>query len=230
MDSNILTPFQQKVFTSLFDHGLGEKDFYLTGGTALAEFYLQHRYSDDLDFHTRKTSSLDEDFKHVLEIFERLGLQIEIQRQFDDILTLSVHSTEEQDEKLKIEFNRDATVMMAQSLIFCGNVIVDSFEDIAVNKVCTILSRGPEEPKDFVDLYFILNETNYSLDYLISQAREKEASFDGEEGILEFAIRLRHVKDPLIMPRMIKPLTHEALSKYLVPLAEQIIQRLAPGK
>ena len=25
-------------------------NFYLTGGTALAVFYLQHRYSDDLDF------------------------------------------------------------------------------------------------------------------------------------------------------------------------------------
>jgi hypothetical protein len=25
-------------------------DFYLTGGTALAEFYLQHRLSEDLDF------------------------------------------------------------------------------------------------------------------------------------------------------------------------------------
>ena len=25
-------------------------NFYLTGGTALAEFYLKHRYSEDLDF------------------------------------------------------------------------------------------------------------------------------------------------------------------------------------
>ena len=26
------------------------QSFYLTGGTALAEFYLQHRFSEDLDF------------------------------------------------------------------------------------------------------------------------------------------------------------------------------------
>ena len=26
------------------------QSFYLTGGTALAEFYLHHRYSEDLDF------------------------------------------------------------------------------------------------------------------------------------------------------------------------------------
>ena len=28
--------------------------FYFTGGTALSEFYLQHRLSDDLDFFTQE--------------------------------------------------------------------------------------------------------------------------------------------------------------------------------
>jgi tagatose-1,6-bisphosphate aldolase non-catalytic subunit AgaZ/GatZ len=31
------------------------KDFYLTGGTALGRFYLNHRYSDDLDFFNNET-------------------------------------------------------------------------------------------------------------------------------------------------------------------------------
>ena len=46
----ILTPDQQKVL-DLFqaDPKLPEL-FYLSGGTALAEFYLKHRRSDDLDF------------------------------------------------------------------------------------------------------------------------------------------------------------------------------------
>ena len=30
------------------------QSFYLTGGTALAEFYLQHRFSEDLDFFSEK--------------------------------------------------------------------------------------------------------------------------------------------------------------------------------
>ena len=29
-------------------------NFYLTGGTALAVFYLKHRYSEDLDFFSEK--------------------------------------------------------------------------------------------------------------------------------------------------------------------------------
>lgn len=227
MERKVLTPFQKEVLFGLFNKGLGARGFYLTGGTALAEFYLQHRYSDDLDFHTRKSESLKEDFKRLLEDLEFLGLEIEIQRQFEEIMTLSVYLPEKKSAPLKIEFNRDATAMMAPALIR-DTVIVDSFEDIAVNKVCTILSRGPHEPKDFVDLYFILTESNYSLDFLIGRAREKEAAFDREEGILDFAIRLRRVKDPLIMPRMLKPLNHEVLSHYLMPLADELIRRLGP--
>ncbi|MGE0823038.1 MAG: hypothetical protein AB7G75_30505 [Candidatus Binatia bacterium] len=40
MNSKILTPLQERVLHALFENGLGEKGYYLTGGTALAEFYL----------------------------------------------------------------------------------------------------------------------------------------------------------------------------------------------
>lgn len=105
-------------------------------------------------------------------------------------------------------------------------VVVDSFEDIAVNKVCTILSRY--EPKDFCDLYFILHEARYDLDYLLGRAREKEAAFDDEEGVLIFATNLLSVKEFRFLPRMIKPLTVEDLGRYFFPIAENLIQRLRP--
>ncbi len=229
MVPKILTSFQHEVLISLFEKGLGEKGFFLTGGTALAEFYLHHRYSDDLDFFTRKTGNLKKDFDEFLTVLDSLGFIAEIQRRYEETLTVSVYSSTQVGNKLKLEFNRDGTPRMAPSSHF-ENVVVDSFEDIAVNKVCTILSRGPHEPKDFIDLYFILTESQFSLDFLIGRAREKEAAFDQEEGILEFAIRLRGVKEPLIMPRMVKPLSHEMLSNYLTPLADGLIRRLGPRR
>jgi hypothetical protein len=42
----ILTPFQQKLLKTIGDSSLAD-NFYLTGGTALSAFYLQHRYSED---------------------------------------------------------------------------------------------------------------------------------------------------------------------------------------
>ena len=62
MPDSLLTPLQRRVLTSFFQKGLGERGFYLTGGTALAEFYLHHRYSDDLDFFTRKQGRLSQEF------------------------------------------------------------------------------------------------------------------------------------------------------------------------
>lgn len=49
MEQEILTPAQKKVIGIV----AGETklaEFYLTGGTALAAYYLGHRLSDDLGF------------------------------------------------------------------------------------------------------------------------------------------------------------------------------------
>ncbi|MGD2089262.1 MAG: nucleotidyl transferase AbiEii/AbiGii toxin family protein [Candidatus Aminicenantes bacterium] len=35
-------------------------DFYLTGGTALSRFYLNHRYWDDLDFFVHQKEAIEE--------------------------------------------------------------------------------------------------------------------------------------------------------------------------
>jgi hypothetical protein len=47
----LLTPIQQ-AFLTAFAELPDQAQFYLAGGTALAEFYLGHRTSFDLDFFT----------------------------------------------------------------------------------------------------------------------------------------------------------------------------------
>ena len=42
-----LYALQDEVLETVFEEPSG---FYLTGGTALSRYYLNHRYSDDLDF------------------------------------------------------------------------------------------------------------------------------------------------------------------------------------
>ena len=96
-----------------------------------------------------------------------------------------------------------------------------------MNKVCAIYGRS--EVKDFVDLFFILRESEFTLDYLVGRAKEKEADFDREDAVLEFATKLLGVKDlQLHQIRMIKPLVLEDLQSYLVPEAEALINRLRP--
>ena len=46
----ILTPIQNQVLNQIKKSPFLKNNFYFTGGTVLSEFYLQHRYSNDLDF------------------------------------------------------------------------------------------------------------------------------------------------------------------------------------
>lgn len=52
MEQTILTRDQLSVLRKLAEHNELASLFYLAGGTALAEYYFHHRYSDDLDFFT----------------------------------------------------------------------------------------------------------------------------------------------------------------------------------
>jgi len=227
MDSKVLTPLQESVLVALFENGLGDRGYYLTGGTALSEFYLQHRYSDDLDLFTRKSGPLREDLENFSELLPSLGLIVVSQSIVEEYARFLVSAEDQKDMGLKVEFAKDAGARMAPPEVH-GHVLVDSFEDIAVNKICAILNRQPSESKDFCDLFFILKESRYELDYLIGRAREKEAALDQEEGVLAFATNLLAVDEFVILPRMIKSLSLEELSQYFVPLAEELIQRLRP--
>jgi predicted nucleotidyltransferase component of viral defense system len=231
MPDSLLTPLQRRVLTSFFQKGLGERGFYLTGGTALAEFYLHHRYSDDLDFFTRKQGPLAQDFQHILDLTPTLGSTIVSKNpKSSEHLVLFVKTDGDQ-ENLKIEFARDVPAQMAQPTVH-ERVMVDSFEDIATNKICAILSRQPSEPKDFYDLYFILKESQFTLDYLISRAREKEALLDSEEGVLLFAANLLTVQNLKLMrelvPKIVKPISAEQIRDFLLPLATELSQRYRP--
>lgn len=226
MEASLLTPLQHDVLEAVFAAGLGECGYYLTGGTALAEFYLNHRYSDDLDLFTRKKALPVEDLRVAEVAFDQLGLDVTRQTQSDQFARFFLVASGSS-EGLKVELGRDVGAMMAPPLRL-GPVVVDSLEDIAVNKVCAILGR--EEPKDFCDLYFILTESTFTLDYLIGRAREKEGAFDGEDGILRFAVALLRAKDLPMLPRMVKNLTLPQLSHFLVPEAENLIRRLRPDR
>lgn len=233
MPDSILTPLQRRVLASFFQNGLGQRGFYLTGGTALAEFYLHHRYSDDLDFFTRKQSPLEQDFQHILDLTSSLALTITSKNPKSvEHLVFFVRADDEQD-NLKVEFARDVPAQLAESTVHEG-IVIDSFEDIATNKICAILGRQPSEPKDFYDLYFILQESQFTLDYLISRAREKEAFLDTEDGILLFAANLLTVQNLQLMrelePRIVKPVSAEKVQDFLLPLATELSQRFRPGR
>ena len=62
---DVLYPLQDRVIQVI---NIADTEFYLTGGTAASRGYLQHRFSDDLDYFVNDNSRfglwVEKSFKH----------------------------------------------------------------------------------------------------------------------------------------------------------------------
>jgi len=72
---SILSPFQKIILDELCKEKFITKNFRLAGGTALSEFYLKHRYSEDLDFFTDEKQAIDEVKIKLTPIFNRISIK-----------------------------------------------------------------------------------------------------------------------------------------------------------
>lgn len=142
-DNPVLRPGQQALLRAFAGSPLS-RSFYLSGGTALAAFYLHHRISDDLDLFTEGDVPLES----VLGFLGALGLGVpDYQHLFDRRIFLL---PEAPGGPLKVEFTRYPFRRCEPGKEVAG-VQVDSLRDILANKLLALTDRS--EPKDLVDLY-----------------------------------------------------------------------------
>ena len=206
MEQSILTPAQKKVLELLGNHTILARQFYLSGGTALAEFYLKHRYSDDLDFFTD-----EKDFPQLeIEQFARdvqitLGAaSFEYRRLYDRRMFFFALGQEE----LKIEFTFYPFPHLENPTIH-NSVAIDSLSDITAGKFMALMDRT--EPKDFVDFYFLMRYKDITT-LRIQELVEKKFGMHIDPVTVgsEFA-KVRNISR---LPRMIQPLTIEELKAF----------------
>ncbi len=100
---NILYPLQDKVLKTI---GQIPVEFYLTGGTALGRAYLNHRYSDDLDFFINGVSDFKQQLTPVINALTHSGLQLDTSVVADNYARLFIISDEC---TLKLDFVNDVT-------------------------------------------------------------------------------------------------------------------------
>jgi predicted nucleotidyltransferase component of viral defense system len=215
---DILSPLQRAFLQAFFAVPVGQR-FFLTGGTALAAFYLHHRLSDDLDLFTLENEALGATIHPVEAIADDLGCALRRTRvsQYFQQLFLSHPQIKE---PLKIDMVRDFGPQYGERLVRDG-IIVDALDNIAANKVCALFGRA--DIKDFVDLYFILQE-GYELEELFEMAREKDL------GLTKFYFvgMLRQIGRHTYLPKMLKPLELEALQTFYSEMAYGLMSDLDP--
>lgn len=214
---NWLTPLQAAVLQHFFATETGQK-FYLTGGTALAAFHLHHRKSVDLDLFTLDDLALREADILVPSLAAAVGCRLDAIRRTEHYR--EIFFVPDAEEPLKIDLVRDFGPQYGERLHF-GQVIVDSIENIGANKLTAILSRT--EPKDFVDLYFIL-KAGYDFDDLFVKAHAKDLGMHP----FYLAGSLRQVRNFRRLPAVIPPLPLFELQQFILSLADELLDRATP--
>lgn len=153
-------------------------DFYLTGGTALSRFYLQHRYSDDLDFFVHQKADF---LTAVKEIIAKLKRQYNLETRImtTDFAQLYIHTDafykkyrEQFQAKLKIDFvNEQHIPRFGEPIGFEIFSRVDNLRNMLSNKLTAITRL---EPKDIADIWFICRNFSFKWDEIIREAEQKE--------------------------------------------------------
>ena len=200
----IITPIQEKFLKAFFVCPVATH-FFLTGGTALSEYYLRHRKSEDLDLFTLD-QKLKFDFVNaeVLKIARTLDFKIINQVSTGTYLQFIFKGSAG---VLKVDLVKDLPVQFGKIRNVRG-IFVDSIENIAVNKLLAIFGRT--EAKDFVDFYFLLKEKKFNFSDIFARAKKKDT------GLNEFylASMLGEVENLKVFPRVLKSFNKQEFDKF----------------
>ncbi|KKT28320.1 MAG: hypothetical protein UX43_C0014G0007 [Candidatus Giovannonibacteria bacterium GW2011_GWB1_46_20] len=187
--------------------------FYLTGGTALAAYYLNHRVSDDLDFFVQN----DPDIIFLKEFAERLKDNVGAHEVlFERLYDRNQFFFKIGEEELKVEFTKYPFKQLEEpGMRVRDGIRIDSLRDISANKLMAMLDRF--DPKDFVDLYFILQNTS-----LVDVRKDAETKFDMKIGDIFLGGEFVKVRRIEALPRMIKRVEIGELKSFFADRAREL--------
>jgi predicted nucleotidyltransferase component of viral defense system len=181
-DYNKLYQLQDKFLTWWLSLGL---PFYLTGGTALGRYYLNHRFSDDLDFFTNANAQYT---SSIAELNRKIKGQFEVNLQqslFADDFTRFFIT--EDDIFLKIELINDIAYYAGKPEAYKFGLI-DTPLNILSNKLTALVGR--DEPKNIFDIIHL--STSYSFNWMdiFYHAKQKATinELDVEQRLASFPV------------------------------------------
>ncbi len=219
MGKTILTPKQLNFLECIQQEKSITRNFYLTGGTALAEFYLHHRLSEDIDLfseHQEVDPNAADAF--LRKISPKLKVKNIERIQFLGLFTYILNFRD--GEKLKVDFNYYPFPQIEKGTLL-KNIQVDSIHDIAANKVHTLFMKP--RARDYIDLYFILKNKDLSIDKLILDAKAK---FDWHIDPLTLASQFMRVKEFTDFPKMLVPFSEQSMVDFFIKEAKKFKDKI----
>ncbi|MBW8049695.1 MAG: nucleotidyl transferase AbiEii/AbiGii toxin family protein [Cytophagales bacterium] len=212
METKILSETCTVFLQKIKENDFLKNNFYLTGGTALAAFYLNHRYSEDLDFFSENQFDVSELNVFLNGLKKQLGIK---KIDFQQSLNRNIFFVHFNEEVLRIEFTYFPFPRIERGRREYG-IEIDSILDIAVNKLFTIYQRS--KARDYIDLYYLCTEKGYSITELIAMAKAK---FDFHIGPLQLGTQFLKAKEVKDYPKMIKEIQHEVWKSFFIEEAKK---------
>ena len=142
------------------------KQFYWTGGTLLAEKYLHHRHSYDVDLFTDAPFQYEEVIALVHEVKEKTDVTVIEEQKVHGRWEFFLHNHRD----VRFEFVHYDFPALHPRKRWRG-VLIDSLDDLVANKTMAVVER--HAPKDAVDIYFLMTKKKYTLDTLLARAKKK---------------------------------------------------------
>ncbi|MFQ6003645.1 MAG: nucleotidyl transferase AbiEii/AbiGii toxin family protein [Candidatus Zixiibacteriota bacterium] len=221
MENKILTEKQKILIDNLPNEILS--NFYITGGTALSAFYIEHRLSKDLDFFTDAEETMPP-IEFLIGMIRKFPCidNIHYQRLFDRRIFELIF---EDGDTLKVEFTTYPFKSIEERGKI-GKLVVDSLLNIATGKLFALTDRY--DPKDFVDLYFILRKYPWNLSDLIKRTQER-FEIKGLEYIIPERLLLVKRIGPDDLPIMLKEIELEEMKGYFRQETFELVKPLRKG-
>lgn len=213
MEQSLLTPNHQKLLAAIAKNSYLTRTFYFTGGTALSEYYLHHRYSEDLDFFTEDKLSprtLEIQTKEVFSAMKPATVELEaLNEQCTYFISLG-------SERIKLDFAYYPFSHLGNFIKF-GSLRISSLLDIIINKVHAIMTR--KRGRDFLDLYLSLKKERLNTSEILANYRLK---FDLHLAPEELAKHFAGVLEALDQPRFLGSTPWAEVEKYFLHQAKEL--------
>jgi len=161
----------QKDTLAQFAQLADQDQFYLTGGTALAEYYLGHRLSFDLDLFTGQAGLVLPMSFQFEQRLAALGLTVTVTRRFASYAEFVVARGQS---SLKVDLALDSPFRFEAPILSEHGVRVNDFQDLKIDKLLTYYGRA--EPRDAVDVHCLLQHE--PIEPLLELAAKKDPGFD----------------------------------------------------
>ncbi len=149
-------------------------NFYLGGGTALIRFYLDHRYSDDVDLFSPDDQNFETHIQQISEILMAHEFKVEtfgMSHQFARFHIM--HGQKHPDVVLKADFINGKKIPhfgdFKSTDIFSK---IDNMRNILSDKLTFIYKKSP---KDVADIWFICKNLWFQWEDVMQEASKKRA-------------------------------------------------------